>query len=298
MPDRALKKTPRISALLPHTSSSLITCSYGNSSKPLTRRIRVCGRFLSLSLRNIRLGNGTRAFVAPVEHRIDNPLYFPRPIITFIVILLLPSALTFLTLLIHRIRAARAAQRDRAPEAIVHSLPWCVWSGPGCEKHEGSSNTAEDSSGRDPDPTSPVTGETDQSENSGGNPSSSHGTPTPAAHPWFDNQVECAICLSEFVKGERIRILPCHHIFHLDEVDSWLIQRKKLVRLLNFAVSHTVPHLSIQCPVCKADVTKPQLNDQPRDLRSRIAASLSRNTSPNAPNERTPLLRQEQDAQP
>ncbi|KAF8735924.1 hypothetical protein AX14_001240 [Amanita brunnescens Koide BX004] len=204
------------------------------------------------------------------------------PIITFIVILLLPSALTFLTLLIHRIRAARAAQRDRAPEAIVHSLPWCVWSGPGCEKYEGQSHTAEDPSGRRPDPVSPLGGETDQSENSGGNPSSSHGTPTPTMYPWFENQVECAICLSEFVKGERIRILPCHHIFHLDEVDSWLIQRKKL------------------CPVCKADVTKPPptFHDRPRDIRSRIAASLSRNSSPTAPNERTPLLRQEQDAQP
>ena len=51
--------------------------------------------------------------------------------------------------------------------------------------------------------------------------------------------MECAICLSEFVKGERIRILPCHHIFHLDEVDSWLIQRKKLVRLLNLTVLYT-----------------------------------------------------------
>ncbi len=42
-----------------------------------------------------------------------------------------------MTLLIHRIRAARAAQRDRAPEDIVRNLPWQVWTGAGWEKHEG-----------------------------------------------------------------------------------------------------------------------------------------------------------------
>ena len=47
---------------------------------------------------------------------------------------------------------------------------------------------------------------------------------------WFNTQVECAICLDEFVKGDRVRVLPCKHIFHLDEVDEWLIQLKKLVR--------------------------------------------------------------------
>jgi hypothetical protein len=46
---------------------------------------------------------------------------------------------------------------------------------------------------------------------------------------WFNTQVECAICLDEFVKGDRVRVLPCKHIFHLDEVDEWLIQLKKLV---------------------------------------------------------------------
>ncbi|KAF8349194.1 hypothetical protein F5887DRAFT_944919 [Amanita rubescens] len=205
------------------------------------------------------------------------------PIITFIVILLLPSLLTFLTLLIHRIRAARAAQRDRAPESTVHSLPWCVWTGPGCEKHEGLPTATETPSGNGPSLNPPPDMETTQPEDSSGNPSSSHGTPTRTTHPWFEDQVECAICLSEFVKGDRVRILPCHHIFHMDEVDPWLIQRKKL------------------CPVCKADVTKhqsPVVHEQPRDIRSRITAALSRNSSPTLPTERTPLLRQEQDPQP
>jgi len=62
----------------------------------------------------------------------------------------------------------------------------------------------------------------------------------PGKHqPWFNGQVECAICLSPFDPGDKVRILPCGHLFHIEEVDGWLVQRKKL------------------CPICKADVTQP-----------------------------------------
>lgn len=170
------------------------------------------------------------------------------PIITFIVILLLPSALTFITLVIHRIRSARAAQRDRAPEDIVRNLPWRIWTGTGWEKHE-----AGEDADAFPDRVSSVDvdlergviyEELPQANDSSNSPeedlnaSTSNAEPLPD-QPWFESQVECAICLSEFVKGDKVRVLPCHHIFHLHEVDEWLIHRKKL------------------CPVCKADVTQP-----------------------------------------
>lgn len=35
----------------------------------------------------------------------------------------------------------------------------------------------------------------------------------------FYNTTECAICLDPFKKGEQVRILPCGHLFHVDEVD-------------------------------------------------------------------------------
>lgn len=135
------------------------------------------------------------------------------PIITFVAILLLPSLLTFATLLVHRIRAARQAQRDRAPEDVVHNLPWRVWTGNGWEKHEPAYVTAQSSADLEQGLETPQ-------------PSTSHDSEAPA---WADQQLECAICLEMFGKGDRVRVLPCYHLFHLDEVDTWLINKKKLV---------------------------------------------------------------------
>ena len=35
-------------------------------------------------------------------------------------------------------------------------------------------------------------------------------------------QTSCVVCMSEFVNRQRIRELPCHHIFHLKCIDKWL----------------------------------------------------------------------------
>ncbi|ESK90520.1 e3 ubiquitin-protein ligase rnf13-like [Moniliophthora roreri MCA 2997] len=188
------------------------------------------------------------------------------PIVTFIIILLLPSILTFLTLLIHRIRAARAAQRERAPEDIVHGLPWRVWTGTGWEKHEG--NEAPGSAGAaafvdlEQGLSKPYAGGDLPGNNEAQHPSTSRQEES-GTQPWFETQMECAICLSEFEKGDKVRVLPCHHIFHMAEVDEWLIQRKKL------------------CPVCKADVTQPH-PDSPSPRENAHDAD--------EPTERTPLL--------
>ena len=76
------------------------------------------------------------------------------------------------------------------------------------------------------------------------NASTSHDVQLPA---WVEQQMECAICLEMFVKNDRVRVLPCYHLFHIDEIDEWLIHKKKLVcppnigftNVLNaFPVSH------------------------------------------------------------
>jgi len=215
------------------------------------------------------------------------------PILTFIVLLLLPSSLTLVTLLIHRVRAARAARRERAPEDVVNSLPWRIWSGKGWEKNEEqaeldaerSVSLTKSSSDTDlerGDPESERERLTSAAQN---HPSTSHReTEMP---PWFESQTECAICLAEFAKGDRVRVLPCKHIFHLEEVDEWLIHRKKL------------------CPVCKSDVTQPtrptpdaataqppsategEGSPPPRDL---SPPRDSRRSSLSSATERTPLL--------
>ncbi|CAO2207614.1 unnamed protein product [Urochloa humidicola] len=47
-------------------------------------------------------------------------------------------------------------------------------------------------------------------------------------------QPECAVCLGEFVDGERLRLLPpCRHAFHIDCIDAWL-------------------HATASCPLCRA----------------------------------------------
>ncbi|KAI0270012.1 hypothetical protein BC834DRAFT_819798 [Gloeopeniophorella convolvens] len=203
------------------------------------------------------------------------------PILTFLTILFIPSSLTFLTLVIHRVRAARAAQRERAPEDIVKSLPWRVWTGSGWEKHDGAV----------PEPSNQVNTPTiltpvDDVDLELGEAPSVPTTSTQLAEDedpvWFNAQVECAICLDEFVKGDRVRVLPCKHIFHLDEVDEWLIQLKKL------------------CPVCKADVTRPPPRNHPNAAIDPANDPLQEHfPSPHAlppsrapsPSERTPLLR-------
>jgi E3 ubiquitin-protein ligase RNF38/44 len=47
----------------------------------------------------------------------------------------------------------------------------------------------------------------------------------------------CAICLCEYVEGDEIRFLNCHHHFHSECVTDWLMLNK-------------------QCPFCKTEIDK------------------------------------------
>ena len=103
----------------------------------------------------------------------------------------------------------------------MHRLPWRIWTGTGWEKHASAAPDLADPEsgdpGRDLERGSASGLEVITVENGEEEPE------------WVDKQEECAICLEVFVKGDRVRELPCGHIFHMDEVDEWLIHRKKLV---------------------------------------------------------------------
>ncbi|KAA8535275.1 hypothetical protein F0562_030278 [Nyssa sinensis] len=53
-----------------------------------------------------------------------------------------------------------------------------------------------------------------------------------------DDVAQCYICLAEYEEGDKIRVLPCHHEYHMSCVDKWL---KEI---------HGV------CPLCRGDVSE------------------------------------------
>ena len=67
---------------------------------------------------------------------------------------------------------------------------------------------------------------------------SSNFSPIPIPH-----QTSCSICRLDFEHGEKLRVLPCKHLFHKNCVDQWLLG------------SRSAPDMHTNCcPLCKADV--------------------------------------------
>ncbi|KAH7728803.1 RING finger domain containing protein [Aphelenchoides avenae] len=81
----------------------------------------------------------------------------------------------------------------------------------------------------------------------------------------------CAICLEDFVEGEKLRVLPCRHAYHCKCIDPWLTKNRKV------------------CPVCKRKVGPSNGSDSSDSEADHAAPSTSQSTRDN-----DPLLRNEQ----
>ncbi|KAG0145167.1 hypothetical protein CROQUDRAFT_658965 [Cronartium quercuum f. sp. fusiforme G11] len=173
-----------------------------------------------------------------------------------IILLFLPSILTAVTLVLHRINLFRKRRADRAPQEFVDRLPCVVWAK---DMEKGIPVVSESNA-----PESDSTPETNlkvvtprlgwvtetrqaisrkvsavsrpllrrrtltltESENTpllGSNQSLRSALQfdqsSPAPKVYFA-QRECALCLSDFEVGDLVRILPCGHCFHQGEIEN------------------------------------------------------------------------------
>ncbi|KAL2425984.1 hypothetical protein ABEF95_008553 [Exophiala dermatitidis] len=82
-------------------------------------------------------------------------------------------------------------------------------------------------------------GSTDSSVSPSKSPPEKKQTKATKRKRYTGRQVECVVCLEEYVDGEsRVMSLPCGHEFHAECITPWLVNRRRT------------------CPICKGDVVR------------------------------------------
>jgi hypothetical protein len=91
--------------------------------------------------------------------------------------------------------------------------------------------------------------------------------PDEQAPPKEEDVDVCVICLEHFVDGDRLRVLPCDHSFHVGCIDRWL------------SGSHSFQDCYTSgCPTCKKRADPPADGSVPAWAFTRIGESLAKNS--------------------
>ncbi|KAK9479464.1 hypothetical protein V1514DRAFT_327982 [Lipomyces japonicus] len=181
------------------SSSRLLTMS----ARGDTHRIRIPSFFVSYSsyssLRDIAGNDNDNGSGGDVVAIVPGPMPVSPVIDTLLFLLvspLLSLSLIYGLLVLHR---RYKQMRDRAPKALVDSLPTRVWD-------DNTTTTAIAAANA----TTPPAGAPDGPEKTWG------------------SAAECVVCLDDYVPHvSRVMRLPCGHDFHAECITPWLTQRKR-----------------------------------------------------------------------
>ncbi|KAL4990951.1 hypothetical protein BDW68DRAFT_153025 [Aspergillus falconensis] len=186
--------------------------------------------------------------------------FFDTLLVLVVSPLLTLSVVYILLLLRSRIRR----RRWRAPKSLVERLPVRTY-------HTiSSSSSSSSSSARSSSPgpvsqTSPLLGFTERARSrpryQKADPESfesrreKSGTSTTWRRKYTGRQVECVVCLEEYIDGQsRVMSLPCGHEFHVECITPWLTTRRRT------------------CPICKGDVVRSMSQSHHAETRSEHVA--------------------------
>ncbi|KAL4808808.1 hypothetical protein BDV18DRAFT_133225 [Aspergillus unguis] len=164
---------------------------------------------------------------------------------TLLVLVVSPMLTLSVVYILLLLRSRIRRRRWRAPKSLVERLPVRTYQ----TIQTPSSSSSSSLRSLSPGPvsqTSPLLGSKQSTESASSRPRSKNtesksyrsGTST-WRRKYTGRQVECVVCLEEYVDGQsRVMSLPCGHEFHAECITPWLTTRRRT------------------CPICKGDVVR------------------------------------------